>query len=158
VAVVSVGQVSQDYERKGFFRIGLLPIRIGEEVTIEVRDPAALAHILSSLPGNLTRSLQGTPAELRRFTLSLRGEATTRLTAERVRFAPDGTWLLLGNVTVGGGPALPRTHQARLQVNGPAAGLVRLDSPAGPRHIPLLAGQDLPPPGQPTSSLNPNPP
>lgn len=89
-AVVQIDSLRTEFQRKGFFRIGVLPVTIAEGVTVELRDPAALAQAVRALP----RTLPGRPAgafEGRRFELRFPRESTARLTAERVVFRARGT-------------------------------------------------------------------
>lgn len=46
VAVLRVEHVFRDHERRGFFRIGLLPLLVGEGVRLEFRDAGVAAREL----------------------------------------------------------------------------------------------------------------
>ena len=48
-AVISVDKVYTEYEKRGFFRIGALPVAVLEGVTYEVKDPAPAAKNLARL-------------------------------------------------------------------------------------------------------------
>lgn len=50
VMVMSVERTRTDYQRKGFFKIGLLPILVAEGVTFEVQEPAKLTAALGRVP------------------------------------------------------------------------------------------------------------
>jgi hypothetical protein len=141
--VVRVGRVFTDYERRGFFRIGALPLLVLEGVTIELTRPeqaqAALVQARGWLgagsPESASVSTNGgatTSArpkveranrvlDCRNLTLVIPGSVTNVVRAGRARIAADGQLELTENVRVEG--LLPlQARQARLQMSGPNCG------------------------------------
>lgn len=49
VAVLSIGSISKEYARHGYFRIGLLPELIVDSVTLEIRNFSEVGRILSTV-------------------------------------------------------------------------------------------------------------
>ena len=85
-AVVRIKRVYQDYQRHAFFRIGLLPVAVAEEVRIECQDPARLALTLAKLRDHLIHVSSKAPIEFRQFKLVCPSGKTLQLEAGRVRF------------------------------------------------------------------------
>lgn len=98
VAVVRIENLRRDYQRKGFFRIGLLPMVIAEGVTIECFQPGDLKQVLGQWPAQLAQSAHAGAAELRRVSFRLPGQTTPRLEAGVAQLKPNGCWLLSGEV------------------------------------------------------------
>lgn len=85
VAVLRLRQVGIEYQRRGFFRIGVLPILLGEEVTLELRLPAYARLALTAAtnwfrPGEHYRAV-----EWRDFKMVVAGEKAPRLRAKQVQ-------------------------------------------------------------------------
>ena len=55
-AVIRIDALYKDYQRKGFFRVGLLPVAIAEGVTVEVVHEPALARTFSAVHEHFGRS------------------------------------------------------------------------------------------------------
>jgi hypothetical protein len=114
-----------DYERRGFFRIGLFPVGVLEGVTFEPRD-------LSSPSGGLAafRRWLGAGAdkhvELHGVTLLL--SATNRLEAGTLRCLADGRWELRKGVHFISGANDLRAPVATLQWTGNRAGQLVLQT------------------------------
>ena len=135
-AILRVQRVYTDYETKGFFRIGVLPIEVMQGVTLEVRQPydvaAALADLHQWLGAKTAKRL-----ELRDFSVVLPGsrESTNRLEAARVRILNTGRWELLETVTYSAGANRVIASHGSLQVTGPNTGFVTLQpGPAGAKN------------------------
>ena len=127
IAVVRVASTRTEYQRRGFLRIGALPILVAEGVRLEVRDPLATAQFLARLPEWLRAPGKGRAGELRDFQMFDRAEPDRPwLVAGRVCFAAGGQWeLQAGEVREPGRAPQPFT-QARLQVSGDRTGEVML--------------------------------
>lgn len=137
VAIVRVESTRTEYLRRGFLRIGALPVLVAERVRLEVRDAKATVAQLGQLPEWLRAPGKGRAGELRDFQMFDRAEpGRPWLSASRVRFASNGQWELAG-VEVRGPGLIPVTAgHALLQVTGDRAGQVLLSDG---RVLPLLA-------------------
>ena len=126
IAVLRVKSTRTEYQRRGFLRIGALPMLVAEQVRLEVRDPQATAQLFTRLPEWLRAPGKGRAGELRDFQMFGRAEPDRPwLSAGRVRFAAEGRWeLQAGEVREPGGAPRPFT-QASLQVTGERAGEVQ---------------------------------
>ena len=123
MAVVTVERTFTDYQRKGFLRIGLMPMLVIDGVTIEVRDPSKAAHALAAVNEWLDPGKAGKLIELRRVVVILSKTHSHRLAADSVRLAANGQWNLFsveyqrGTVSHSGGVA-------SLQIVGKHAGRI----------------------------------
>ena len=119
-AVVRVGQFYLDYERKGFFRIALLPVAKLEGVVVQVPD----ANTATNGFANLERWLSPTGAgrvELRDLKLTV-GTSTNLLEAGRVRPGANGEWTLSEGVTVAVGTNRVQAASGVVHLTGERAG------------------------------------
>lgn len=95
--VVRADKIYRDYQRKGFFRIGVLPIAVMEGVTFEVRHVELVTNRLARLEHwidpRASRRL-----ELRQATIRMAGTVTNELRADRIHIVPGGTWALVDDV------------------------------------------------------------
>jgi hypothetical protein len=126
VAVVRVGRFWQDHERKGFFRIGMLPLLVADGVLVEVRDERQFRDVLANIQARFSSLKQSAPLELRHVEFRFPEELGPRLKADVVRFEPGGTWVLFGNVRFGIPEQSHQVHRAQLMVTGEEAGRLRL--------------------------------
>jgi hypothetical protein len=127
IAVVRVQSARTEYQRRGFLRIGALPMLVAEGVRLEVRDPLATAQLFARLPEWLRAPGKGRAGELRDFKMFDCAEPDQPwLIVGRVRFAADGQWELQGGEVREPGRAPQPFVQARLQVTGERAGEVML--------------------------------
>lgn len=94
VALVRVGGVATEYQRRGFFCIGVLPVVVLDGVTIELRRPQSPGPALVQFKRHLQSVGARKVVELRRLALVLPGPAAARLTAERGRLSSAGAWEL----------------------------------------------------------------
>ena len=132
VAVCRAERVFSDYQRRGFFRIGVLPLLVFDGLQIEVRDPARVSSILSSVSGRFASKGQIKKAvEGRDFTLRFASESSGRLRARRVRLERGTEWHLQdGTVDQLGGEAVSFSR-ATLTVTGANAGEVVCETTNG---------------------------
>ena len=124
-AVVRVDRAYMDYERRGFFHIGLFPIGVLEGVTFEARDTA---DPLASLA--CVRHWLGTRAGQR---IEMRGvkflfSPTNRLEAGLARCVAEDRWELLDGVHFVSGAGEVRAPRATLEMAGPRGGRVILET------------------------------
>jgi len=151
VAVLRVEKVFTDYQRKGFFRIGLLPLCVAEGVRLEVQRPEKAAAALANVRGHLRLAKGNVPAELRRLVVEVAGEPTVQLKAGRVRFAEAGDWLLDGGVSCAQGTTVAEGARATLQVTGESPGQLVLETAAGQRTMRLFPTPPRAPSGRATA-------
>ena len=125
VAVIRTEAVRTDYQRKGFFRIGVLPMVVLEGMNVELCDPSRLLTSLTNVNARLTVRGSGRRAiECKGFSLSLPGLAEPVLRAKRVRIENGSQWRLDEGLASGPeGDALV-FRSAILKVAGPETGLL----------------------------------
>jgi hypothetical protein len=142
-AVVRVDRIYTEYARKGFFRIGVLPIRVMAGVTFEVREPQRAADSLGRLP----QWLEGEGArkvELRQVKFRIVPARSDLLEADRACLAADGRLELFGGVRFGTEPNQVQAVRGILQIAGPKAGqLVLQTTPPSTNNV--FAGFSNPP-------------
>jgi hypothetical protein len=125
VAQVHVARMFTDYERRGFFRIGLLPIPVAENIQIQIQSADCLTNAMFALHSWNQPSFGARRLEMRNLEIRLFGEKQPRLSAASARVGQNGV-LELSTVSVfnatGQQTSIPK---AALQVAGPAAGWLR---------------------------------
>jgi hypothetical protein len=124
-AVVRVDRVFIDYQSKGFFRIGLFPIVVLENVTFEAQDTADPFGSLASV-----RRWLGTKAGQR---VEMRGvkfiySPTNRVEAGLGRCVGEDHWELLNGVRFISGTNEILAPRATLKMAGPRSGQVILET------------------------------
>jgi hypothetical protein len=124
-AVITVDKVYTEYEKRGFFRIGALPVAVLEGVTYEVKDPAPAAKNLARLRTWLGGDT-GSRLELRG--VKLVASPTSRLEGGRLLFLDNDRWQLAGGVRLISGANEFRAESATLRVAGAQAGEVILQT------------------------------
>jgi hypothetical protein len=120
-ALVRMDRAYTDYERKGFFRIGLFPVAVMEGVTFEICQPEAVANSLEQWHQWLGPSAAN-HMELRRGMFLVTAASTNRLEFTRARLGAQGSLELLDGVTFLFGTNQMRAMQGRLQIGGECAG------------------------------------
>jgi len=130
VAALRMKRVFKDYERKGFFRIGALPLLVGEEVRVEILKPAGGVGLFSQSQEWVGSHSQSVPIEWRRMVLTVPGEAKPRLEAGRVRLRSAGCWELLEGVTLRNENGETKLRQASLHVTPDGIGEVEIPTSA----------------------------
>jgi len=119
---IHAGRFFIDYERWGFFRIGVMPLLVVDNVQVEIRSAEYLTNALADLKSwhQPARSLR--QMELRDLEISITGEKHPRLRAASARIGPEGA-VRLSTVTVLDGAGQTVTlPNARLQLSGASAG------------------------------------
>lgn len=135
VAQVHAARIFTDYERKFFFRIGLLPIPVAENVQIEIQSAECLTNALFALHDWNQTAAGIRRLELRNVEIKLIGEKQPRLSAAIARVGQDGV-LELSTVsvfnTIGRQTLIPK---AILQAAGSSAGWLRWNFDGHPQDI-----------------------
>ena len=123
--VVRVDRVFMDYQRRGFFRIGLLPVIVLQDVTFEARDPADPFSSLASVQRWLgTRAGQRVEMRGVKFVFS----PTSRVEAGLARCTADDHWELLNGVRFVSGTNEIGSPRGTLATAGPQRGQVILET------------------------------
>lgn len=123
--VVSADTIRPGCERKGFFRIGILPIVVMDGVTIEIRKPEALRENLVHLDRWLA-DRDGKRLEIRNAKLLVCASVTNSLEVGRIKIASGGKWELLDGVRLASGTNSVQAGWATLQITGPESGCLVL--------------------------------
>ena len=141
VTQVHTARLFVDYERRGFFRIGLLPMLVAENVQVQIRSADCLTNGLLALHSWNQLSAGVRRLELRNLEIGLFGEKQPRLSATSAHAGQDGILELL-NVSVfsatGQQTSIPN---ANLQVAGPSAGWLRWNFDGHPQELFLFKPQ-----------------
>ncbi len=132
---VHAARIFVDYERRGFFRIGLLPIPVAENVQIQIQSADCLTNALLALHSWNQPSAGLRRLELRNLEIRLIGEKQPRLCAAGARVGQDGA-LELSTVSVFNAAGQPTSiPKATLQVAGSAAGWLRWNVDGQPQDV-----------------------
>lgn len=135
VAQVHAARIFTDYERKFFFRIGLLPLPVAENVQIEIQSAECLTNGLFALHDWNQTDAGIRRLELRNVEIKLIGEKQPRLSAAVARVGQDGV-LELSAVSVfsvtGQQTSIPK---AVLQIAGSSAGWLHWNFDGHPQDI-----------------------
>jgi hypothetical protein len=124
-AVVRVDSAFMDFQRRGFFRIGMFPIGVLDGVTFEARDAADPMAGLASFQRWLATKA-GQRIEMRRIKLVL--STTNRLEAGLARSAGGDRWELLNGVHFVSGDREIQAPRGLLNLAGPRGGQVVLET------------------------------
>src|SRR4051812_41059785 len=65
LAIVRAGEVHQEFARRGFFRIGLLPVLVAQDVFLDLRTAKLTAELFRRLPDQLRLTAGSRSVELR---------------------------------------------------------------------------------------------
>jgi hypothetical protein len=125
--VVRLDKLYKDYECKGFFRIGILPIGVMEGVTFEVQHRESVTNNLAQLHEWLgprgTRSL-----ELRRVRFLVPAPVTNCLETVRARLVAGGKLALFDGVSFVSGTNEIQAARGLLQITGDQAGQLVMET------------------------------
>jgi len=119
--VVRADRIYTDYQRKGFFRIGVLPIGVMEGVTFEVHRSQTVTNSLARLHEWLG-SQAAKRLEFRKVSFLTFAGGTNRLESGSARVISDGKWELLDGVRLISGTNQVEAARATLQVAGEKTG------------------------------------
>jgi hypothetical protein len=120
---LQIERIYKDYERRGFFKIGLFPKVVVENSVLEIRDPGDSLSVLRSVD-QWIRSMGGTNAEMRHFTIRFGVEDLANLEASSLKMLPD-SWIGRGcRVKMPDGKWV-EAAEVQLVLSGRSAGEVR---------------------------------
>jgi hypothetical protein len=139
-ALLRAKAIYPDHQRRAFFRIGVLPMLVAEDVTVEVCDPERAAAALAGLRDGLKPHAHGAAIELRRVAFQFPAEPAPRLKAATLRLQDNGQWQLL-DFTLQSPTNAPRIPRGRLQITGDHAGRVTWETAGGPAAFNLFTTQ-----------------
>jgi hypothetical protein len=94
VAVLRVERLSTEYEKRGLFRVGLLPKAVLTGVSVELDSLERLPAALANLSRIIKHSRQGHPWEMRLVRITIRSEPANFLALGRVTPEDSATWRL----------------------------------------------------------------
>jgi hypothetical protein len=125
LAKIHADRIFADYERRGFFRIGLLPIPVVENVQMQIKSADCLTNGLFALHFWEQPEIGVRRLEFRKLEIAFFGEKQPRLRAVSARVGRDGT-IELSTVSLPDSieHQIPIPH-ATLQVAGSSAGWLR---------------------------------
>ncbi len=141
-AKLRVAHIFKDYETKGFFRIGVLPLLVLDGFSIEVCDSDCTAKSLNQA-ATCWRSRRSSKVgiEARDFVLWFSTEKQMSVHARRARLENQSEWRLEDG-TVNQPGALPLSFRtAILVISGKAAGELRCLTAQGTTRLQLLPSQ-----------------
>ena len=140
IVILRAKAIFADYQRKGFFRIGVLPLLVFEGFNVEVCDAqrfsGALTNTISSF---MVKGESAKAVEARNFSLTLRGQSGQGVTARLVRLVKGSEWQLQDGTIDQPGAASCFFHCATLIVAGPEAGQLIYATTNGLGHLNLLS-------------------
>jgi hypothetical protein len=141
--IVRANTIFRDYQRKSFFRIGVLPIGVMEGVTFDVRHVESITNSLAQLDHWLGPRA-ASRLELRQVTIQITATVTNRLQAGRIHVLPGGKWELADDVRLQVGTNQMQAARATLQVAGEGTGtLVMATTPSWTTNFFALTKSDL---------------
>jgi hypothetical protein len=138
--VIRADHVFNDYQRRGFFRIGVLPLCVLDGVSVEVRETNQIAAALSRASESFAaRGSMSRAVEARNFSISFPNQKSATMKARRVCFEKgDEWWFEEGILRLHSGECVS-LQTARLVVRGPAAGDLIYAGRNGPVRFNLIS-------------------
>lgn len=137
VAILQIGQIHKGYQSRGFFRIGVLPMLVLDQVTLEIwnetRAPQALERLRRWRGG-----LGSKVVEIRELCIKTGDASDVWLRAKRARFGLHGELELLDDVTFLKDAKELRMTKASLQFTGEDAGRFQWDEQGKRRELKLF--------------------
>lgn len=132
IASIRVKGVAGDYQRRGFFRIGVLPVLVIKGLTLEIGNRADLQIVLNKVSAHIPQKTgTGHIVEGRDLLLSVGSPATDVLQASCARPDSSGVWRLEdGTFTSVARPPIS-FHHAVLKMTGPNTGELTCETPTG---------------------------
>lgn len=132
---LKVERVYTDYARKGFYRIGILPLAVLEGVTIQVHHPEFVTNSLAAVH-TWIGSREARRLEMRNVSIVVGQSGTNLLQSGRGRVLSGGRWELFDSVRWHSGTNQITASKAMLQVTGSRTGeLIWSTNPIGTNHL-----------------------
>jgi len=128
-AMLRADWIHRDFQRKGFFRIGVLPLAAVEGLEFQIRSAAVASNSFSQLGASLRGfAHESTVLEFRNATVVIGGPRTNRIEFGVAHVYNDGRWELARGVNVAFGDHHIQADSAVLQTVGPKSGRLNLRS------------------------------
>lgn len=125
LATIRASHFYKDFQKRGFFRIGLLPIPVAENVVVQIQSAECLTNAMLAIQSWSQPSAGVRCLELRNLEIELSGEKQPRLTAANARVGQSGT-LELTKICLFNTTGQPTSiSKATLQVDGVSVGWLR---------------------------------
>jgi len=139
-AIIRADHVYSDFQTRGFFRIGVLPLVVLEGLKLEIKDARQLTEILTTAGDHLAHKGKGKKAvEGRDFAILFEQVKGAEVRARTVRLESGTRWeLQTGAVHFADGTSTTFSR-AVLIVAGPRAGELSCDTDHGNVRINLLS-------------------
>lgn len=118
VGVLRVERLRLESERRGFFRIGVLPMLVAEDFRLEADQVSDGARLLSQAEAVLHARGVGRKLELRKVRCRFGGETPIELQCGRL-VPTTGGWLATEGVRWEGGGIRRHGESARIETDGP---------------------------------------
>ncbi len=140
MAVLRAERFFGDYQTRGFFRIGALPLTVAEDLSIELKDALRLPVALNAIglrfapEGGGGRGIEG-----RNFSLAFSGEERGSLRARLIRLDSAAEWMMEDGVL--NVPNITPVHFQRgtLTMQGPEAGMIKCQTTNGIFQVHVIA-------------------
>lgn len=126
IAIIHLDKAFTDYERKGFFKIGSLPVGVLEGLTLELGQTESVTNGLAELHRWL-KPQASAKLELHKVTFLIPTTPTNRLEIARVHIVPGGKLELVDGITFISGCNKVTAPRGTLQILGADAGQVILE-------------------------------
>lgn len=140
LAIVRADRIYGDYQRRGFFRIGVLPMLVLEGLSLELCDPTQVLAVLSRAGAHFeSRSKARRAIEGRNFILSIAGQTNEVIRAQIVRLENGTDWLFQEGIVDQPGAAPISFRRATLRIAGPKAGELSCQMTNGTVRVHLLS-------------------
>ena len=140
VAICRADHVFSDFQTRGFFRIGALPLVVLDGFSIELGDANRLPTVLTNVADYFCRKDSAKRAiEGREFSLRLAAVKDFQLKAHRVRLETGTSWRLENGSVAR--PGVPPTifREALLAIAGPHAGELTCQTTNGTVQVEILS-------------------
>lgn len=135
LARVSIGSMRHSNQVRGYFRIGVLPLLVLEDVTLEVTDPTHLVEVLKSTSSGWSARVTGVPVQIQRLRIQWANEIDWQVTAGSCVVKAGEVWELSGGVRWNVGGRSGEAPKAFLGLSGPKAGRIWWKEGDGERSI-----------------------
>lgn len=135
--VVRASRVSREFQRHGFFRLGLAPQTVMIDLSIEVRDAPRARELLRDVVSRVSSESGKGPVLVRGIAICLPGQSAPVVKASGLDFA-SGVWRLRAGTLTLSGKDSTEFSDAILNVTGPNVGRLTLAADVGPRVIDLF--------------------
>ncbi len=116
-----------DYEHIGFFRIGVLPIVVIEDLTIELNRPESITGIITNLHSWIGKEATSR-IEIRKIKILVLNDTTNYLQSGRAKFISNHSCELLDGVSVSAGNIQILAPSAKLQLSDKGQGMIIFDT------------------------------